>query len=280
LRFNPVTDLIKTADGRSIKLTPPSAPELPSKGYEAGTAGFLAPLPVNDRQKTTIIVKPTSERLQLLEPFPTWDGKDLEKLPVLIKAKGQCTTDHISPAGKWLVYRGHLDKISDNMFLGADNTFTTTPGTGVDQLDGQIKPIAAIARHYKSKGLGWVAVGEVNYGEGSSREHAAMSPRFLGGRAVLVKSFARLHETNLKKQGILPLTFNDASDYHLIKVDDRLSIVGLSGLAPGQPVTIKIHHADGGVETIKANHSLTDEQVRWFKAGSALNLLRTQQAGG
>ena len=216
--------------------------------------------------------------MQHLQPFPAWDGRDYEKLPILLKAKGQCTTDHISPAGKWLMYRGHLDKISDNIFLGAENAFAQQPGTGVDQLDGQTKPLPQIARHYKQEGLGWIAVGDTNYGEGSSREHAAMSPRYLGCKAVITRSFARLHETNLKKQGILPLVFTNPTDYDKIRVDDRISLIGLSRLAPSQPVTAQLHHADGSSDTFQLSHSLTDEQIRWFKAGSALNIIRQQQS--
>ena len=279
LRFNPLKDTLQTPDGRTVKLEPPHGQELPSKGFVAGTAGFVAPLPKAERRQVQVLVKPDSERLQLLEPFPAWSGRDFDRLPVLLKADGQCTTDHISPAGKWLVYRGHLDKISDNIFLGADNAFTAAPGTGIDQLDGQTKPFTQITRHYKREGLGWVAVGEVNYGEGSSREHAAMSPRYLGCLAVIVKSFARLHETNLKKQGILPLVFANPDDYAKIQADDRISIMGLADLAPGKPVTGIIHHKTGSQEKITLTHSLTAEQIRWFKAGSALNLLRVQQAG-
>ncbi|MBI3087418.1 MAG: aconitate hydratase [Candidatus Omnitrophica bacterium] len=274
LRFNPLRDPLKAPDGRMVTLQPPSAPELPARGFAQGTAGYLPPLAKPERARIEVLVSPASERLQLLEPFPAWDGKDFERLPVLLKVKGQCTTDHISPAGMWLRYRGHLDKISDNMFLAAENVFTGKAGTAVDQLDGQAKPIAQVARHYKQEGLGWVAVGDDNYGEGSSREHAAMSPKYLNGKAVLAKSFARLHETNLKKQGILPLTFTNPADYDQIRADDRLSLTGLSALAPGKPVTARVHHADGSTETLTLGHSLTEEQIRWFKAGSALNLIR------
>ncbi len=278
LHFNPVTDSVKTADGRSVKLAPPQAPELPSRGFAVGLAGYVPPLPATQRRAVQVALPGESDRLQVLKPFPAWDGRDYERLPILIKAKGQCTTDHISPAGMWLKYRGHLDKISDNMFLGAENAFTDKPGTAIDHLDGCVKPAAQVARHYKAEGLGWVAVGEVNYGEGSSREHAAMSPRYLNCRAVIVKSFARLHETNLKKQGILPLTFINPADYGKIRADDRVSLLGLNQLAPGRPVEARIHHADGSVERIELAHSLTDEQIRWFRAGSALNLIRAQQA--
>ena len=277
LRFNPLTDPVTTPDGRSIRLKPPAAPELPARGFAVGTAGYLPPLPKTERANIQVLVAPNSPRLSLLEPFPRWDGRDFEKLPILIKVKGQCTTDHISPAGKWLLYRGHLEKISDNMFTAAENVFTGKTGTATDQLTGQEGPVPQVARHYKAEGLGWVAVGDHNYGEGSSREHAAMSPRYLGCRAVLAKSFARLHETNLKKQGILPLTFADPADYDTIRVDDRVSLAGLSALAPGRPVTAQVHHADGATATLSLAHALTEEQVRWFKAGSALNLIRTQQ---
>ncbi|MBI3324794.1 MAG: aconitate hydratase [Candidatus Omnitrophica bacterium] len=273
LRFNPLTDTVKAPDGRAVKLTPPTADELPSAGFAPGTSGCVAPLSHAERQRIEVVVRPDSERLQTLEPFPSWDGKDFERLPVLIKAKGQCTTDHISPAGVWLKYRGHLDKISDNVFLGADNAFTDKPGTGIDQLDGSVKPIAQIARHYKAEGLGWVAVGDDNYGEGSSREHAAMSPKFLGCKAVIAKRFARLHETNLKKQGILPLTFASPDDWQRVRADDRVSIAGLQQLTPGQAVTAKLHHADGSEEPLHLGHSLTAEQIQWFRAGSALNYI-------
>ena len=196
---------------------------------------------------------------------------------MLIKVRGQCTTDHISPAGKWLRFRGHLDRISDNMFTAAENVFTKHTGMAIDQLDGNEKPIPEAARHYKAEGLGWVAVGDENYGEGSSREHAAMSPRHLKCKAVIAKSFARLHETNLKKQGILPLTLTAPSDYDAIDANVRVSLTGLKALAPGEPVTAILHRADGSTMTIQLNHSLTDEQIRWFRAGSALNLIRTQQ---
>jgi aconitate hydratase len=276
LRFNPLKDTLTTSDGKKVKLNPPSAKELPEKGFAAGEAGYLPPLLEGERKKIQISIPPNSERLQILQPFPVWDGKDLEMLPILVKAKGQCTTDHISPAGPWLKYRGHLDKISDNIFLGATNAFTGQSGKGKDQLDNQVKSFAETARHYKSQGLGWIAIGDENYGEGSSREHAAMSPRHLGCKAVIAKSFARLHETNLKKQGILPLKFSQSSDYDRILEDDRLSLVGLSKLAPKNPVTLEIHHANGKIEKLKVQHSLTPEQIEWFKAGSALNLIRSQ----
>ncbi len=276
LRFNPLTDALTTADGRQVKLTPPSSPELPSRGFAAGEAGFLPPLSEAERRRIAVAISPTSDRLQRLDPFPAWDGKDLQQLPVLIRAKGKCTTDHISPAGPWLKYRGHLDKISDNMFLGATNAFALEPGKGVDQLDGQIKTCAEVARHYKAQGLGWVAIGDENYGEGSSREHAAMSPRYLGCRVVIARSFARIHEANLKKQGVLPLTFKNPAGYDAIRADDRVSIVGLQQLTPGRPVTMQLHHRDGSTEAVELSHSMTAEQIDWFKAGSALNLLKSK----
>jgi aconitate hydratase len=227
----------------------------------------------------TVTVNPSSERLSLLEPFEPVDKvAGYRDLPVLLKAAGKCTTDHISPAGPWLKFRGHLDRISDNMFTGANNAFSPDkPGTGFNVLTGQAgEPLPAIARAYKAGGLGWVAVGDGNYGEGSSREHAAMSPRYLGCRAVLVRGFARIHETNLKKQGVLPLTFADPADYDRIRRDDRLTLRGLDRIAPGQPVTIEIRHVDGQTETIVARHSLTAEQIGWFQTGSALNQIRRQ----
>ncbi|MBI3323028.1 MAG: aconitate hydratase, partial [Candidatus Omnitrophica bacterium] len=278
LRFNPLTDPLTTPDGRTVRLSPPSAPELPERGFAAGTAGCLAPLPRSRRDGIQVSVPAASERLQLLQPFPSWDGHDFERLPILLKAKGQCTTDHISPAGKWLLYRGHLDRISDNMFLAADNVFTPSGGTAKDQLDGQTKPAAQVARHYKQQGLGWVAVGDENYGEGSSREHAAMSPRWLGCKAVLARSFARLHETNLKKQGVLPLVFANPADFEKFGADDRVTLAKLKELAPGKPLAVLLHHPDGSTETFAVSHFLTDEQIRWFRAGSALNLIRTQQS--
>jgi len=274
LRFNPLTDTLTAEDGQKIKLSPPSAPELPSKGFVAGEAGYLPPLPEAAREKIEVTVASSSDRLQVLAPFGKWDGKDFEKMPILVKAKGQCTTDHISPAGPWLKYRGHLDKISDNMFLGAINAFTGDTGKGKDQLDDQTKNFSEAARHYKKEGLGWVAIGDENYGEGSSREHAAMSPRFLGCKAVIAKSFARLHETNLKKQGILPFKFMQKTDYDHIQENDRISISNLGNLEPKKPVSATLHHKDGKNETIHLQHSLTAEQIEWFKAGSALNFLK------
>ena len=274
LRFNPVTDSVTTPDGRKIKLTPPSAPELPAKGFAQGAAGYLAPQPLDQRTSIEVVIPPNSERLQRLEPFPKWDGKDFDRLPILIKVQGQCTTDHISPAGKWLRFRGHLDRISDNMFTGAENVFTKQTGTAKDLLDGTVKPIPQAARRYKAQGLGWAVVGDENYGEGSSREHAAMSPRHLGCRLAVARSFARLHITNLKKQGVLPCTFANLADYDKVVADDRMSVAGLAGLAPGTVLPATLHHADGRTEAIRLAHSMTEEQVRWFKAGAALNLVQ------
>ena len=272
LGFDPVRGTLKSADGKEVKFDPPQGEELPAKGFATGEEGYVAPAENGDQ--LTVDIPPTSERLQVLNPFPRWDGKDFVKLPLLIKTKGKTTTDHISPAGPWLKFRGHLDKISDNMFLGATNAFSSEPGKGTDVLTGESGlTMAQIARRYKAKGIGSAVVGDENYGEGSSREHAAMSPRFLNVSVVLVKSFARIHETNLKKQGILALTFSDPKDYEKIEQQDRISVTGLSALAPGKPVQVTIHKADGQALTIQANHSMTEQQIAWFKAGSALNAL-------
>src|SRR3990170_3179528 len=276
LDSDPVHDGVKL-DGGLFRLDAPSAAELPVKGFDAGRNGYVAP--VEQAASTKVIVNPKSERLALLNPFEPVDKvSGYQNLPVLLKARGQCTTDHISPAGPWLKFRGHLDRISDNMFSGAENAFTDKPGTGFNILTGQVgEDLQKIARHYKAEGLGWVAVGDENYGEGSSREHAAMSPRFLGCRAALVRSFARIHETNLKKQGVLPLTFADPADYDRLRRDDRLSFIGLDKLAPGQQIEVRIAHADGSQEAFFARHSLTHDQIAWFRAGSALNLIRRSQ---
>jgi aconitate hydratase len=276
LSFDPVNDALEGAGGRTFKLAPPKkAPELPPDGFQRAVDGYLPP--PEEGSSVRINVAPGSKRLQRLEPFPAWDGKDFLELPVLVKAKGKCTTDHISPAGPWLRFRGHLDNISDNMFSGAINAFTGKPGTGTNVVTGESgMPFSKIARDYKGRGLRWVAVGDENYGEGSSREHAAMSPRFLGAAAILTRSFARIHESNLKKQGVLPLTFADPAFYDRIREDDRISLVGLAGLAPGKPVRALLHHKDGSTEELLLHHTLNQEQIEWFKAGSALNLLRLQ----
>lgn len=270
--FNPLTDELVGKDGKKFKLQPPVADELPAKGFVPDPAGYQAPLGAS----ATVAVAPTSDRLQLLSPFTKWDGQDeIADMPVLCKAKGKCTTDHISPAGKWLKYRGHLDNISNNMLLGAVNAFTGKAGQGKNVLTGETDlEFAQVARAYKAKGVRWCIIGDENYGEGSSREHAAMSPRHLGGMAVITKSFARIHETNLKKQGALPLTFVNVADYEKIKEDDRLTLKGLSSFAPGKNLTLEIKHADGTKETIELKHTFNSEQIKWFQAGSALNLLR------
>jgi aconitate hydratase len=272
LTFDPVRGKLKSADGKEFSFEPPRGEELPAKGFAKGEEGFVAPAQNGEGLKVEI--PPDSERLQILQPFPRWDGKDFERLPLLIKTKGKTTTDHISPAGPWLKYRGHLDKISDNMFLGANNAFFPEMGKGTDVLAGESGLIMAqIARRYKDKGIGSAVVGDENYGEGSSREHAAMSPRYLGVKVVLVRSFARIHETNLKKQGILALTFADPKDYEKIEQQDRISVVGLKDLAPAKPVQVLIHKPDGTNLPIVVNHSMTQQQTAWFKAGSALNAL-------
>jgi aconitate hydratase len=272
LGFDPVNQKLKGADGKEFKLEPPLGEELPAKGFAKGEEGYVTPAENGDA--LTVDIPPTSERLQLLQPFPRWDGKDFDRLPLLIKTKGKTTTDHISPAGPWLKFRGHLDKISDNMFLGANNAFSPEPGKGTDVLTGETGlTIAQVARRYKAEGIASIVVGDENYGEGSSREHAAMSPRFLNVRAVITKSFARIHETNLKKQGILALTFADPKDYEKIEQNDRISVRGLNSLAPGKPVQVTIQKTDGRTLTIQANHSMTEQQIAWFKAGSALNAL-------
>ena len=268
--FNPLTDTITAPNGQKVRFTPPEAEELPRDGFARGAEGFEEP--ATDPDSVQIEIPSNSERLQLLGPFVAWDGKDYVDVPVLVKTKGKTTTDHISPAGPWLRYRGHLDKISDNMFLGALNAFTGETGKGVNPLTGAAgQPLSKIARELKAKGQYWMAVGDENYGEGSSREHAAMSPRYLGCVAVLVRSFARIHETNLKKQGILPVTFAHPADYDRIEQNDRITISGLYALEPGKPVTLLVKKPDGRVETIETRHTMTREQIAWFRAGSALN---------
>jgi len=277
LEFDPLKDSIQ-GERSAFKLSPPApAPEIPRDGFVRSRLGYEDP--PKHAASVKVSVDPKSDRLQLLAPFDPWDGRDLERLPILMKAKGKCTTDHISPAGKWLTYRGHLENISDNMFSGAVNAFTGESGTGTDLLSGERNvSYAKIARHYKSEKLRWVAVGDENYGEGSSREHAAMSPRLLGAAAVLVRSFARIHETNLKKQGVLPLTFANPADYDRVAETDRIDIVGLTDLAPGKPLRAVLHHADGRDESFEVRHTLNAEQIAWFRAGSALNLLRSAKA--
>ena len=272
LSFNPLTDTLPDAQGKPFRLDPPKpAPEVPAKDFDSGHATYIAP-PENG-SGVNLQVDPNSQRLQLMEPWSAWDGKDFVDMPVLIKTKGKTTTDHISPAGPWLRYRGHLDKFSDNMFMGATNAFNGEAGTGINVLTGQKgEAIGKIARDYKAHGIKWVAIGDHNYGEGSSREHAALSPRLLGGAAVIARSFARIHESNLKKQGLLALIFQDPADYDRIRVDDRLSLVGLQEMAPGQPVECRTKHSDGTSETLWLNHTFSASQLEWFRKGSALNL--------
>jgi len=273
LDFDPVHGTLPGPDGRPVRFAPPEAEALPRDGFVGGAEGYEPP--AEDGDRVQVEIPAGSERLQILRPFPAWDGKDFLGLPILVKTKGKTTTDHISPAGRWLLYRGHLDRISDNMFLGAVNAFTGETGKGLNVLTGERGvPFAKIARDYKARGVGWVVIGDENYGEGSSREHAAMSPRYLGCRAVVARSFARIHETNLKKQGILPLTFVDPADYDRFGETDRVSVTGLGRLAPGAPVTVVITRPDGATEAIRAGHSLTEEQLGWFRAGSALNAVK------
>jgi aconitate hydratase len=272
LSFNPLTDTLTGADGQPFRLEPPKvAPEVPAKNFDHGQATYIAP--PRDGSRVELKVDPKSERIQLMQPWPAWDGKDFTDMPVLIKTQGKTTTDHISPAGPWLRYRGHLDKFSDNMFMGATNAYSSGAGKGTNVLTGEkSQPIANIARHYQSKGVKWVVVGDSNYGEGSSREHAALSPRLLGGAAVIVRSFARIHESNLKKQGLLALTFQNAADYDRIREADRVSLVGLKAMAPGTPVECRVKHTDGTTETLRLDHSFSAAQLEWFRKGSALNL--------
>jgi aconitate hydratase len=274
--FDPRTDTLTNDQGEEVRLSVGVGEELPSAGFESGEAGFQAP--PADGSGVEVVVSPDSERLQLLEPFAAWDGNDFLDLPVLVKAKGKCTTDHISAAGPWLRFRGHLENISGNLFLGAVNAFTDAAGEGKDQLDGQTKPFPDIAKHYMEAGQSWIAVGDENYGEGSSREHAAMEPRYRGAKAVLTRSFARIHESNLKKQGVLPLTFADPATYDEIGEDDRISILGLADLAPDQPVRCRITKPDGSTVDFEANHTMSPEQIEWFQAGGALNIIRAKNA--
>lgn len=277
LTFNPLTDTLTNEKGEQVKLDPPSGDELPISGFAVEDAGFQAP--AEDGTSVKVEVSPTSSRLQLLDPFAAWEGTDLKGLKLLIKAKGKCTTDHISMAGPWLKFRGHLDNISNNMLIGAVNFFNEKTDNIKNQLTGAYGPVPATQRAYKAAGIGTLVVGDENYGEGSSREHAAMEPRHLGVRAVLVKSFARIHETNLKKQGMLALTFADKADYDKIQEDDTIDIIGLTEFAPGKPLTLTLNHADGSTDSILVNHTYNDQQIDWFKEGAALNIIRKQFAG-
>jgi len=271
LKFNPMKDEIVKPDGSKFKFQPPSGDALPPTGYDKGEMVYQAP--PEDRSNVEVIVSPTSQRLQLLTPFNKWNGEDYENLTILIKVKGKCTTDHISMAGPWLKYRGHLDNISNNMLIGAINSENGEANKIRNVLTDKFDAVPAVARDYKAHGMPWVVIADENYGEGSSREHAALEPRHLGGVAVIVKSFARIHETNLKKQGVLPLTFADPADYDKIDPSDKISILGLKTLTPGVPLTAKFTKADGSSFEIKLNHTLNEGQIEWFKAGSALNLL-------
>ena len=278
LNFNPLTDTLTNDKGEQVKLDPPVGDELPPNGFAVEDAGYQAP--AEDGSKVMIDVKPDSKRLQLLYPFAPWEGIDLKGLNLLIKAKGKCTTDHISMAGPWLKFRGHLDNISNNLLIGATNFFNEKTDSVKNQLTGEYGTVPNTQRAYKAAGIGTIVVGDENYGEGSSREHAAMEPRHLGVRVVLVKSFARIHETNLKKQGMLGVTFNDKEDYNKILEDDTIDVLGLTHFTPGQQLQLVLHHADGTSETILVNHSYNEQQIEWFKAGGALNVIRSEFAKG
>jgi len=274
LSFNPLTDELTAVDGTKFKLDPPKiAPEIPSNGFVYNHDVYIPP--THDHQNVEVLIDPNSSRLQKLEPFPRWDGKDFEKVQILVKITGKCTTDHISPAGPWLMYRGHLDKISDNLLLGAVNAYHQDQvGKGKNSLNQEIELLAHIAREYKTRGIRWIIIGDNNYGEGSSREHAAMTPRYLGCCAVIAKSFARIHETNLKKQGVLALRFSNSEDYEKILEDDRISILDLQNFEEGKSLRGVIHHSNANDEEISLMHSYNSSQIEWFKAGSALNLMR------
>ncbi len=276
LSFNPLKDKLTNRKGEDVKLDEPSGFELPPKGFSVDDPGYLPP--AEDGSKLKVIVKPDSQRLQLLEPFKPWEGVDIKGLRLLIKAKGKCTTDHISMAGPWLKFRGHLDNISNNMLIGAVNYFNEKTDSVKNQLTGEYGPVPATARAYKAAGIGSIVVGDENYGEGSSREHAAMEPRHLGVRAILVRSFARIHETNLKKQGMLALTFADKADYDKIIEDDIIDIQGLTSFTPGKPLVLVLHHLSGASEQINVNHTYNESQIEWFKAGGALNVIRAEFA--
>ena len=277
LDFDPARDTLINDQGEEVRLFVGDGIELPADGFDPGEDTFQAP--PEDGSHIDVVVSPSSERLQVLTPFEAWNGEDFVDMPVLLKAQGKCTTDHISMAGPWLTYRGHLENISGNLYMGAVNAFSGEVGVGLDVTDGEYRPYPEIAKRYHEAGIAWVAIGDENMGEGSSREHAAMEPRFRGAKAVLARSFARIHETNLKKQGVLALTFVNSSDYDSIGENDRISILGLSSLAPGVPVQIRISHSDGSTTDISVKHSLSQDQIEWFQAGSALNLIREQTGG-
>jgi len=276
LTFNPITDSLIGADGKEFFLDDPNGYELPPKGFDAGEDTYQAPPTAREGLKTH--VEPTSQRLQLLEPFKAWDGKDYTGLRVLIKVKGKCTTDHISMAGPWLKYRGHLQNISNNMLIGAINIDNGKPNFVKNHVTGKEDGVPNTAIAYRDSGISWVVIGEENYGEGSSREHAALEPRYLGGKAIVVKSFARIHETNLKKQGMLPLTFSDPADFDKINSDDVISIVGLTNFKPGTPLTLVATQPNGKETRISVDQTFNEEQIEWFKAGSALNYMKRVQS--
>jgi aconitate hydratase len=277
LNFNPLTDTLTNNKGEQVKLDAPTGDELPLRGFAVEDAGFQAP--AEDGSQVVVAVDPASKRLQLLDPFTAWEGTDLKSLKLLIKAKGKCTTDHISMAGPWLKFRGHLDNISNNLLIGAVNFFNEKTDNVKSQLNGNYDTVPNTQRAYKAAGIGTIVVGDENYGEGSSREHAAMEPRHLGVRVVLTKSFARIHETNLKKQGMLALTFANKADYDKIQEDDSIDVIGLTNFAPGTPLTLVLTHKDGSTDSIHANHTYNQQQIEWFKAGGALNIIRKQVAG-
>jgi aconitate hydratase len=276
LNFNPITDTLTNDKGEQVKLAEPTGHELPPKGFAVEDAGYLAP--AEDGSSVQVKVNPDSDRLQLLEGFAAWDGKNISGAKLLIKAEGKCTTDHISMAGPWLRYRGHLDNIANNTLIGAVNAFGGATNKVKNQLDGSYGEVPAVARAYKAAGVPSIVVGDSNYGEGSSREHAAMQPRFLGVKAVLVKSFARIHETNLKKQGMLGLTFANEADYDKIQENDTINFIDLTSFAPGKPLTLEFAHDNGSKDIILANHTYNDQQIEWFKAGSALNMIKAEAA--
>jgi aconitate hydratase len=277
LNFNPLTDTLTNDKGEQVKLDAPTGDELPLRGFAVEDAGYQAP--AEDGSKVVVAVDPASKRLQLLDPFAAWEGTDLKSLKLLIKAKGKCTTDHISMAGPWLKFRGHLDNISNNLLIGAVNFFNEKTDNVKSQINGNYDTVPNTQRAYKAAGIGTIVVGDENYGEGSSREHAAMEPRHLGVRVVLTKSFARIHETNLKKQGMLALTFANKADYDKIQEDDSIDVIGLTNFAPGTPLTLVLTHKDGSSDSIHANHTYNQQQIEWFKAGGALNIIRKQVAG-
>jgi aconitate hydratase len=272
LSFNPMTDTLTDGQGNQVMLEPPKqAPDVPEEDFDPGNSTYIAP--PEDGSSVEVVVDPNSQRIELINPWPAWDQKDIVDAPIVMKVQGKCTTDHISPAGVWLSLRGHLTKFSENFLMGGINAYNGETGKGLDVLSGETGvAVSHIARHYQAEGLKWVVIGDSNYGEGSSREHAALSPRLLGGGAVIARSFARIHETNLKKQGLLALTFSDSADYDKIREDDRISLTGLTELAPGKPVPCTVSHSDGTSETLSLNHTLGEPQIEWFRLGSALNL--------